>query len=265
METNHSDQIAVRVLVRARDDIQALRIRMDNRIGRKADHKQQDVEKRIFRPGDSEIFAAMADHFREQELSIEKNLKKFLKRFPIYTEWLQGIRGVGPILAGWIVAEYDIHKATTASKLIQFTGLNSGQVRAQKRVEHDDGKFELVPVDTMVRGDKLTPGFVAPFNRRLRTAIVGVGADGFIKAQNHYCLEFYYPYKERLENSSKVVMHLGKSVPWKDVNKGHRDRAAKRFMMKHFLQDLYVAWRQIEGLPIRAPYQEEYLGHKHAI
>jgi hypothetical protein len=34
-------------------------------------------------------------------------------------------------------------------------------------------------------------------------------------------------------------------------------------MMKHLLQDLYVAWRTLEGLPVREPYQEAYLGHKH--
>ena len=91
----------------------------------------------------------------------------------------------------------------------------------------------------MVRGDKLTPGHVSPFNQKLRTALVGVLADGFIKQQNYYAMEFYYPYKARLEQEENEVLHIGKDVKWKDVSKGHRDRAAKRYMIKMFIKDLY--------------------------
>lgn len=58
-------------------------------------------------------------------------------------------------------------------------------------------------------------------------------------------------------------MHCGKETPWKDVTPGHRDKAAKRYMIKMFIKDLYVIWRTIEGLPVREPYQVEYLGHTH--
>jgi hypothetical protein len=34
-------------------------------------------------------------------------------------------------------------------------------------------------------------------------------------------------------------------------------------MIKMFVKDLYVAWRTIEGLEVRKPYQEEYLGKVH--
>jgi len=136
-------------------------------------------------------------------------------------------------------------------------------VKGKKRVEDAAGNVSFVESGEMVRGDRLTPGHVAPFNQKLRTALVGVLADGFIKQQNYYCMTFYYPYKKRLELEESEVLHVGKQVAWRDVSKGHRDRAAKRYMMKMFLKDLYVAWRELEGLPVRAPYQEDYLGHKH--
>jgi len=41
------DVLAVRMLVRAREDFQAMRKRMDNRIGRKADGTNQDIEESI--------------------------------------------------------------------------------------------------------------------------------------------------------------------------------------------------------------------------
>lgn len=260
------DVLAVRTLVRAREDFQGMRKKMDNRMGMKADGTEQNLTEntaRNFNITDIEMFKSIADECRKQESEIEKMLKKTLKRFPIYNDYLLHIKGVGTIAAGWIIAEFDIEKATTVSKMWQFAGLNSGLVKGKKRVEDKDGNVSFVESGEMIRGDKLSPGHVAPFNQNLRTALVGVLADGFIKQQNHYCMEFYYPYKARLEQEESQVTHIGKETAWKDVSKGHRDRAAKRYMIKMFLKDLYVAWREIEGLPVRESYQEEYLGHKH--
>ena len=293
---NQNDRNAVRLLVRAREDFQAMRKRMDNRLGRKANGETQDIPEREIQESDAIMFVGVADAAHEQEAEIEKSLQKVLKRFPIYTEFLSDVKGVGPIAAGWIIAEYDIHKATTVSKLWQFTGLNPGMVKGKKRIENDDGTFSLVPTGQMVRGDKLTPGHVAPFNKRLRTAMVGVLADGFIKAglrwadtdeasyveESVYCrikdkkyqaavigseyVELYMQYKERLGHSDSVVStdDPAKAKTWSEESKGRRDRAAKRYMIKMFLKDLYVAWRTIEGLSVREPYQEQYLGQKHS-
>lgn len=258
-----TDILTVRMLVRTREDFQSMRKKMDNRIGRTADGEQQNVEQRTFRLEDLEMFKKIADDAKEKEVECEKNLKRVLKRFPIWTEYLGGVKGVGTIAAGWIIGEFDIEKATTVSKMWQFAGLNPGLVKGKKRVDHEDGKVEFIETGEMIRGDKLTPGHVSPFNQNLRTALVGVLADGFIKQQNYYAMEFYYPYKARLEQEENTVVHVGKEKQWKEVNKGHRDRAAKRYMIKMFLKDLYVAWRTIEGLPVRPSYQEEYLGHKH--
>jgi hypothetical protein len=265
-----ADVLAIRMLVRAREDFQSQRKRMDNRMGRKADGEAQNVEERQIAADDVSLFVGISDAARQQEKDIEKSLKKVLKRFPIYTEWLFNVKGVGTIAAAQIIANIDIHKATTASKIWQYCGLNPSLVEGKKRVERADGGFDLVRTGKMIRGDKLTAGFVAPFNKNIRTALCGVLADGFIKAQAPYALEHYYPYKERLANSEKTTEEIRSAgakpvtLAWKDAKPAHRDRAAKRKMIKAFLSDLYVAWRTLEGLEVRPPYQEQYLGHKHA-
>jgi hypothetical protein len=38
---------------------------------------------------------------------------------------------------------------------------------------------------------------------------------------------------------------------------------AIRYTIKIFLQDLWLKWRELEGLPVSAPYHEAILGHKH--
>ena len=275
------DKLTVRMLVRAREDFQGMRKKMDNRIGRKADGNEQELkESRMFKTDDVEMFTIISDECRRQEKEIEKMLKKALKRFPIYNDYLLQIKGVGEIAAGWIIGEFDIEKATTVSKMWQFAGLNPGMVRGMKIIDSNkynpnmgefikeysakEGNSKVIYLSNeMIKGDRKTQDFIAPFNQNLRTALVGVLADGFIKQQNYYCMEFYYPYKARLEQEENTVVHVGKEKQWKEVSKGHRDRAAKRYMIKMFLKDLYVAWREIEGLPVRVPYQEEYLGHKH--
>ena len=262
----NNDILVLRILVRAREDFQAQRKRMDNRIGRKADGTDQAIDERPFIESDLKAIVDISEGARDQEKEIEKKLKKMLNRFPIYTGWLEGVKGVGTITAAHIISTLDIEEATTVSKMWQYCGMNPGQVKGKKRVEKGDS-FEIVTTDTLVRGDKPTPGFVLPYNKTIKTVLLGVLADGFIKAQAPYAIDYYYPYKERLSHSEKTVMHgaKGKQVAtaWKDVNPGRRDRAAKRYMIKMFLKDLYVMWRCIEGLPVRESYQEEYLGHKH--
>lgn len=279
------DQITLRLYVKAREDFQAMRKAMDNRLGRKADGKPQKLkEERLFTQEDVTNFNAISKAAVDMEKAVEKMLRQALKRFPIYREWLSGVKGVGEIAAGWILGEFDISIADTVSKLWQYAGLNPGQVQGQKRVPAEKYKPEMgertkiirdekgqdvayiILSGQLVRGDRATEGFVLPYNKRLRTALVGVLAPGFVKCQSSYALNYYYPYKARLEQEVSTVASIGnrdEGKPWNEVSKGHRDNAAKRYMIKMFLKDLYVAWRTIEGLPVRVPYAEEYLGKKH--
>lgn len=273
--SNLEAKTALRMAVRMYDDYQHMRLSMGNRMKIKKDGTIQVIPKDqeegwLLAARDREIFSGLYANAKEQEEVIIKHVKKMLKDFPIWNEWLKEVKGVGPTIAARIISSYDIHKADTVSKLWQYTGLNPGEVRGKavvpakkahykgmeivKEYENKKGEKEcIVLTDEMIRGDKLTPGFVSPFNKQLRTSMCGVLADSFIKSKAHYALEYYYPYKARLEQEKG----------WKDVKPGHRDRAAKRYMIKMFLKDLYVVWRELEGLPVRPSYQEEYLGHKH--
>jgi hypothetical protein len=272
-------QKVIRLLVKTRDDFQGMRKCMGNRIGITSDGEPQDLKdpNRALGLDDLELLKGYYDNALGIEKQIEKEIEKRLKTIPIYTQFLKGVKGVGTIAAGWIIGEIDIERATTVSKIWQFCGLNPGTVRGTKSVctkdykpemgevvgkltDFKDGKERLsVKTSDMIRGDKLTPGYLSPYNQRFRAALVGVLASGFIKAKSEYAVEYYYPYKTRLENSENKV----NGKPWNEESKGHRDMAAKRYMIKMFLKDLYVAWRTLEGLAVREPYMEEFLGKRH--
>ena len=220
-----ADIQAVRTLVRARMDFQAMRKSMSNRIGKKADGSDQNIsDGRMFMPADIDSFVSIADEAKRQEGRIERMLLKTLKRFPVYNEFLERVKGVGPISAGWIVCNINIEVATTVSKIWQYCGLNPGMVQGKKRIpksKHSgekivrevagkDGKVDLIVLSgDLIKGDRATPGYVLPYNKPLRTALVEVMADGFIKAQNPYCMDFYYPYKERLSKEKNTAPRGG--------------------------------------------------------
>ena len=255
----------IRTFVRTLYDFQDMRIRMGNRLKKKKDGSDQENADDINL--DDESIPILVDVWHDAEESEKKLLKAIeaeLKTVPVYTEFLKNVKGCGPLMSAVIISEYDIHKATTVSKLWQYTGLNPGMVKGSKpKGSKKDGTFEIVKSDEEVRGDRRTPGFLAPFNGWLRTKMCGVLASSFIKCRSPY-RDYYDNMKARLEQESNAVMHCGKTTPWKDVTKGHRDSAAKRYMIKMFLLDLYKVWRELEGLPVRKPYQEEYLGHEHS-
>lgn len=60
----------------------------------------------------------------EQETKQFNRLKSVLNEYPIYTEFLEKVRGIGPAMAGVIVSEIDITKAKYASSLSAYAGLD---------------------------------------------------------------------------------------------------------------------------------------------
>ena len=174
-------------------------------------------------------------------------LKHVLKDFAIYTQFLEEVRGVGPAMAGVIVAEIDITRAQYPSSLWKYAGLDvaSDGVGRSRRKEH------LVQVDYVNKAGEAANRVGLTFNPWLKTKLY-VLATCFIKAGGPY-REIYDGYKHRLE-----------SIPqWAERSKGHRHNAAMRYMTKQFLADLYNAWRPLEGLPVAPSYAEGKLGIVH--
>ena len=81
----------------------------------------------------------------------------------------------------------------------------------------------------------------------------------------------YSDYKRRLECHAKYgiehdedrIAEMKAQTGNKYSPKLHRHNMAIRYCVKMFVQDLWLAWRKQEGLPITAPYCEAVLGQKH--
>ena len=246
----------LRKLVQVVYDYQDLRIRTSNRLSKKADGTDQNKDDAILPEEEIPQIRNVLDTAKEMEDEIFATIKTEVEKFPIYTEFLSKVKGCGPALSAIIISTIDIHKADTPSKIIQYAGLNPG-LRPGKKKDKDGN---IILSDEMVRGDKRTKGYLIPYNANLKSKLMGVLASCMLKANSQYRI-YYDSYKNRLMNSEKPV-NGDESKKWKDEGKAHINMAACRYMIKIFLQDLYDVWRKLEGLSVRVPYQEEYLGHK---
>jgi hypothetical protein len=68
-----------------------------------------------------------------------KQLESVLKQYPIYTEFLSNVSGVGPAIAGVIMSEIDIYRAKYVSNIWRYAGLDVvsiGTYVDNKGVEH---------------------------------------------------------------------------------------------------------------------------------
>lgn len=178
-----------------------------------------------------------------------RNLGHVLKDYPIFNEFLDGVKGIGPAMAGVIISEIDIHKAKHPSSLWAYAGLDVAEDGAgrSKRKEH------LIDVEYENKDGELATKKSITFNPFLKTKLIGVLGPSFIKQGSPGYRDLYDGYKHRLENHPAH----------KEKSKGHRHNMAVRKMIKDFLIDLHGVWRTLEGLPASAPYHEAKLGHEH--
>ena len=177
------------------------------------------------------------------------SLEKLLDDFPIYTEFLKDIRGVGPAMAGIIMSEIDITKAEYPSSIHKYAGLDvvKGEGRSRKKHHLEESTY----IDKEGKEQKKMG---ITFNPFLKTKLIGVLGTSFLRSASEY-REHYDNYKNRLENAPAH----------KEKTKGHRHNMAVRYMVKRFLIDLYVNWRTLEGLPVAKEYSEAKLGIVHKV
>jgi len=204
------------------------------------------------------------------EKSLEEQYKPIVKwwveKHPAYINFLSNIKGLhGPILSGGLLALFDIRKADHPSSFWKYAGLAPVEGRGVRKVHGQ--KFD--------------------FNPQARTLCWKI-EDSFIKQRTPKYSETYYRVKPKemnkhcwmrgctvtgKDNKGKdIIDHKCECWQWSKEKKNwvyekcksptaHVDNRAKRIMIKEFLQDFWLAWRKLEGLPISEPYAIAVLKH----
>lgn len=90
------------------------------------------------------------------------------------------------------------------------------------------------------------------YNPLVKTKLMGVLTGCLLKAKDPVYSEIYYEYRKRLDRERK----------YQGYRDAHKNMMAQRYMIKQFLRNLWVAWRELEGLEVNFPYEVAKLGNK---
>lgn len=196
-------------------------------------------------------------------------LTKVLSGHPLY-EYIMANRddwvGVGPAAIAVLISEIDIHNTMYPTRLFKYAGLDvapDGRGRS-RRSEH------LIDVEYVDRnGNKQTKRSIT-FNPFLKTKLIGTFADSMIRAgspternghRTSRYKQIYLDYKHRITCREEARAQQDPNyVKW---TKAHIHNAAKRYMIKRLLADIYNVWRRLENLPVAPSYEEAKLGLIH--
>lgn len=113
-----------------------------------------------------------------------KDLDKILDKFPVYTEFLAKVNGCGPAISAILISEIDISKATYASSLFAYSGLdvvdinNKGEPDGRGRGKFTEHMVEKHCINEFGE-DKTYMGL--SHKRFLKTKLVGILGPSFLK------------------------------------------------------------------------------------
>lgn len=216
---------------------------------------------------------ALVDQYvslERQESRQFRQLAQALEPFPIWTGYMQQVRGVGPAMAAVIIAYLDPHRARHVSGFWMIAGLDvaaDGAARS-RRPEH------LREYRYRSKSGQMKTRVGITFEAMLKTKLVGVLGPSFLRSKSEWRRE-YDGYKHRImsdPNRQKCTVNEWKAAyaAYKENPEDTRYRklwppkrvhnAAIRYMVKMFLADLWRTWRALEGLPVGKPYREAVLG-----
>jgi len=186
------------------------------------------------------------------ERKMAQVLQAWARKTPIASRAMT-VKGVGPIIAAGLAAHIDLTKAKTPSAIWRFAGLDPTCVwqKNQKR----------------------------PWNAALKVLCWKLG-ESFVKVSGHEDAVYgkLYLQRKRLEaernesgayaeQAANCAKRVGKNtIAYKHYSAGklppaHIHARAKRWVVKLFLAHYWENGREMLGLPTRAPYPTEKLGH----
>lgn len=185
------------------------------------------------------------DRTEALENDISKKISKVIEYFPIWTEFLEDVKGVGSTLAAALISEIDIEKAKYPSSLWKYCGYDvtdDGEGRSKKK------KHLVTKIYEDSEGNEVEAKGIT-YNPNAKNIAWKIGKQMLMSRS---------PYK-RIYNERKEY----EKNRDEDISDGHAHARALRYMIKQFLKELHVRWRKLEGLEISEPWIVKQEGHSY--
>jgi hypothetical protein len=178
----------------------------------------------------------LKDAWVAQEESLKDSMEQAVKLAPIYNAWLAHVRGISTTISGKLIHHIgSVDKFPTVSSLWAYAGLHTIDGKAPRKRKGNN----------------------APWNHALKVVVVGLVPDSFIrlgkesKDLGRVLYDRYKDFYTQRDGDELSGLHI--------------ERRARRKLGKVFLSCLWIAWRELEGLPVTKPYASKLDGHTHMI
>jgi hypothetical protein len=214
------------------------------------------------------------ESLEKQEREHFRHIGEALEELPIFTEWLDKQRGIGPAMAAVLVTYFDIRKAERPSQFWAVAGLDVGAGLASdpdNKLGRSRRKEHLVEREYVARNGQTKTKMSTTFDPWLQSRLLGVLGGSLMRSASPY-RKYYDFYRHRIETdpSRRKGTLAEKKKEWEAGDKHERiwhplriHRASMRYMVKMFVADFWRRWRELEGLPTVPSYHEAVLGHSH--
>ena len=222
---------ALRVLVETYYDVQDQRMRASRRIAQyteSSDANQAEL---------SEWHDEVDKRMDKSEAFLKNKVSRILKTHSLWTSWLVDVKGIGPCLAGGIIAWLNPHKAAHASSFWKYAGLAVVNGEAERRK----------------RGERIA------YNPKLKTMCWKIG-ESFVKTGGVYRKQ-YERVREQVNAKPCNKVHKDEKGNVISCFDAHKYAKAKRMVTKLFLAHVWHVWRRLEGLPVDRPWIVVHGGH----
>lgn len=177
----------------------------------------------------------------QQEQLIEGAMQDFIRTHPVWTEWGQHVRDLGPMGLSALMSRCDINRLDTISQMWAHLGLAPGQ----RLVKGEKASFDVV-------------GRVLAF--RVGQRFIRTRKAGKFNAVYYKRKDYEIAHVLAAGGSVRPAKKGGPDIIPPDMAAGHLNQRAIRYMIKAFTACLWLVWREAEGLAVREPYTAQYPG-----
>lgn len=304
------DRRALRLNMHTYFDLQAVRMETDNRIRAYADY--EGLVKCVGEERAEEISLSGPDHFAaevnkmkddprfieakekaeawlendenhkdigklalEQENILRKKAKEKIEAHPVYQQWLSRVKGIGPCLAGGLLATGDPTKANSMSAMWKYFGLDvqslgllcTGCKRQWNPDEPAPGSACpdcKAPLFRMGQSTRPTKGEKLGYSPNAKVLAFKIGSQ-FVRTVGSQYRKLYDQFRAKVNAGTCHKIHIDaktkKEYPCPDA---HKFAKARRMVAKIFIGHYWIVSRALLGLPVPKPFAFGVLGHDSA-
>lgn len=183
---------------------------------------------------------------KEAEDGLGKVVESEVKQHPMWPAFFENVKGCGPLMSAVCLAYLDPYKARHASSFWRYCGLDVVWDEDKQQMRGNGKWHTEMRTYTNKAGEEAEKKSLT-YNPFVKTKLVEVLVGSFLKAGDNHYSRIYRDFRNRRAEIGDTPIQ--------------QHRRAARYTAKMFLRDMWVVWREIEGLPVSEPYEVAKLGH----